>query len=1104
MSIRDRVLSEQNIYAAIYALENSIGNKELICNKDLNGFRDIYNQKNVLGKIKEVKNRLIEVIDEEDKFLKCKIYFKPKDLKNKDVIFRPIHHFEDLIDCVAAIAMLNVLIYDEEDICEHCTTLKTCPKKKRNQGECERNGKKVTVSNLVKLLPDDFYGNKISHDLSQIYMPWQRQYRDYTSKASELFLRYHNTKEYSFEVDIDIENFFPSINPQYVIEYILNSLPVYIEKGEKKVIEKILIKLLYLEVTNKSITDTKFHKIWKEYYQSESILSSKKGKKFTVGIPQGLVQSYFFANIFMILIKECYKKVFKGEALFYVDDSVIFTNEHIDEKFEKYISDVEKEINDKVSKLLENSTPYDFVQKNEYKITLHKNDDKSTYTNILQPKQGEIYLNNLCRQASQITMDIQNAFSDNEDVTLLARVKKMFEEIVNEIDFIKGKKEQLEKNGMDVGFLDNYIEKLIRYKKFFKYRMIVLEFREKLLFNDVYKNFISNVLSQDLEEFFKFYKDDILMTLVSVAISMTNKSRDREEVKGFRKKIIEYIKEIDEKLFGYVNEDCSYLLAVVNKLEEKTEKVNRHKKLEDYAREKFPDYRGAHDSVREEAMNELLNTNIEKNITGIFEDKFNKIISTVYCNTNQIKRDLVNCVFSNIINVILDDSYNFSKRENRMLSYKEIRILAYIRNYHFDMESFKEKLSEFKEEEMEKIDYSLLEVMKCFRAFVKDPDRIDDLIRIHQYTYDIWKNGSKYLYFYTLHNQEHAVLLIKNSIELVKSINFIKLSKMDYYILFIACYLHDISMVTIPNLQMFCDNNEETNLISTQFMLDKDRKSKDSREVKNLLVRYYKQLDEFYEKQVRNSHAYKSGQEIRRRKDLDFIQTFAREIVAQVAEAHGHSIDEVYKSKSVASDTIYSKKFMQIILRLADLLDISSNRVSKPILTNNIDNMSLTSSFHWISHLATEKYKINVVYEDDGTTPSSDESEEQKEFKSYLTPKRIIEKITIEIYVNFQQFTKENNISCENMQLKYDNANNCEFVLECGEKCDSTQCNFMCKWIAKKNSYLFHELSELQRYLNDNISNFYFSKICVKVITTDKINLTSKQLDILKNVIDVK
>ena len=51
------------------------------------------------------------------------------------------------------------------------------------------------------------------------------------------------------------------------------------------------------------------------------------------GIPQGLPQSFFFGNLCMLEIKRIMIKdeYFKGEAFFYVDDSVIYIQEKLDD-----------------------------------------------------------------------------------------------------------------------------------------------------------------------------------------------------------------------------------------------------------------------------------------------------------------------------------------------------------------------------------------------------------------------------------------------------------------------------------------------------------------------------------------------------------------------------------------------------------------------------------------------------------------------------------------------------------------------------------------------------------------------------------------------------
>lgn len=114
-----------------------------------------------------------------------------------------------------------------------------------------------------------------------------------------------------------------------------------------------------------------------------------------------------------------------------------------------------------------------------------------------------------------------------------------------------------------------------------------------------------------------------------------------------------------------------------------------------------------------------------------------------------------------------------------------MRILLFIRNPLFTEVEFRRQnilLSTYNNQLT--IDSSVLEVAEAFRTFVKVPVPIDNLILTHQYVCDIWKNGSKYLYFYTLHNQEHAIELIKNVIKIIHAFDYFQISSLDYYIIF--------------------------------------------------------------------------------------------------------------------------------------------------------------------------------------------------------------------------------------------------------------------------------------------------------------------------------
>lgn len=152
----------------------------------------------------------------------------------------------------------------------------------------------------------------------------------------------------------------------------------------------------------------------------------------------------------------------------------------------------------------------------------------------------------------------------------------------------------------------------------------------------------------------------------------------------------------------------------------------------------------------------------------------------------------MNAIYSYLFNVEISDQPILAKNSKKGLTYGELRILSFLRNPLFNIEEFQKReilLDNGQNEHT--VDYSIMRVIEIFYSFVKEPVRIDNLIVTHKYICDVWKNGSKHLYFYTLHNQEHAIVLIQNIVKLINTIDFLKISSIDYYILFLACYLHD-------------------------------------------------------------------------------------------------------------------------------------------------------------------------------------------------------------------------------------------------------------------------------------------------------------------------
>ena len=226
-SIYNRLFSKQNIYMAIYSVESYISNKELLNEEDkyeLNRLKDKFDENNVTEWIERIRKRMHKIIDD-DEYIQCKIFFKPKkyDDKKKSVIFRPLH-VASLQEQMVLVTILNVLIYDFD---------------------CDGN---ISMSNLSRLLPHNFYGNRVAYESERLFKPWQEQYKQYTSKANEYYKKYNENGEYKWEIDLDLENFFPSINPIALYNYVIQQIPVIYSDDDRKMLYKIVEKLIFVKI----------------------------------------------------------------------------------------------------------------------------------------------------------------------------------------------------------------------------------------------------------------------------------------------------------------------------------------------------------------------------------------------------------------------------------------------------------------------------------------------------------------------------------------------------------------------------------------------------------------------------------------------------------------------------------------------------------------------------------------------------------------------------------------------------------------------------------------------------------------------------------------
>lgn len=397
--------------------------------------------------------------------------------------------------------------------------------------------------------------------------------------------------------------------------------------------------------------------------------------------------------------------------------------------------------------------------------------------------------------------------------------------------------------------------------------------------------------------------------------------------------------------------------------------------------------------------------------------------------------------------------------------------------------------------EYDKVDFSIYEVLHMFIKYVKKPKNIDNLILTHKYVTSIWKNGSRFLYFYTLHNQEHSIELIKSVVNLCKNIDYFQIKSEDYYILFLSCYLHDISMVLQPDTNLFINENDETDKIYTSFCVERKNHDLETKEdIKKLMKLSFEKVCEYFGTLTRDHHAYNSAKFIRKTKDLNFLNKEIIELVASVSEAHAFQPNDVYglKSKAKAKAENISEKYIMILLRLADLLDVSKDRVSLNILKYNISNMPEISQFHWVTHAIIDKYNIYSSY-------TFDYKPSNAEFVTVIKPENLTEIITVEIKLNASNLTTVKSLNCKNTCATLSIEKN-EILIELGEdkSCNSKNCSFLCKWFFMKNNYLQEELNALKLYLKRNHNNIFNTKIRIKLSFEDSMPLPDNYYDIVR------
>lgn len=1097
-SLYKYVLSNANIFSAIYSIESYIHEKGLLSGDDIELYyklTDKFDFTHISEVIDICRSRLEKILNDENNLFSTQVYFqiKKKIKDTNEVTYRPIHS-ACLIDQICMVSLLNVVMYEIKFDADNVEE----SEKKEAAEKCSTN--KIQLSGLAKLLPSNFYGNIPSTQPEKLFVDWKPKYKEYSDAVINKYYEYSKNNKYSHEVCLDIKDFFPSIDPQHIFDFIINKLSTeFSDENDLNCLQIIVSKLLYFELSN---IDSEWYGAY--YGEHPIVLDDKYHCK---GIPQGLPQSYFFGNICMIKIAQCIEKFYHGDAYYYVDDSVIYTSNGLDkiQNINDAITEIKWTIDKKNDPYINKRLLHKQTECN-YSIKIHPNGDKSTITPISEAYNGLTSLKALAGLTSNINNAIYLSVDEIEDTS----TEKKIEAIVHAID--QAKKEIKKEDSPDKSSLYN-LKLLNRYRKFFIFRLKIIQNRN---FDDV--NILDDFLrkygiSQEMQKcnldiFLEKYEEDIFQGEIRLLFSLFNaesveSEKLRTALNSFDYSLAKRGEKNKTSSILYLSKDIDGATLLAN------HKLQKYKSLQIWCDCWF---KLPYKSTPKKQQDQLWKAIMDIRKSTIFKDA--EYAMKVFDLSNEYKRCLVNAVISRIVSIPLSDDLIFYKQDNRSVKYYEFRLLSFARNRFFRFDRFMSLASDVLQEtdgDSDVIDYKIMDALHIFIAKVNDPEKVDSLILVHRMVNGLWKNGSKFLHFYTLHNEEHSIELIKNVVRLVNTIDYFSLKKLDFYILFLACYLHDISMVIHPDIEAFCKENSDTNKIYSSFIgaLCDNRKpviNRNKPEIKQFILEYFKAVFEYFENSVRSTHAQQSAKFIIDRCEtpyLKFIDKAILQTVAEVSEAHGYDCEEVYGRKSFAKTKIYSLKYMMILIRMADLLDLSKDRVSYYIMKENIKHMSKVSQFHWISHYITDKCAIRASFK-------SICKDEKSEIRP-LSSGSILEQLSFDIYLNTKQITKAE----PSDKARYCNKINCKhflsenkFVISINESnsiatqgCKSKNCTFICNWITMKHEYLFSELHALLKYLNTVNSSLFRTAIEVNVHYENKRDLDSEFNDIVMNYI---
>ena len=697
MSLRDRILSDTNIYAAIHALPNTLREKSLLCVdqlQHLKELREVYRYGATHDKfISHCKDKLEKALDDElSEPFKVSFFLKFKDFEDGCAQYRPIHNC-DIATHVCLLAMLQTLCFEDDY-------------EKRTR----------ELSGLSKLIPNNYWGNRISTNGNEIYKPWAPAYTSYIRETINKAKKYKNNKQYNNEVNLDFKDFFPSINLGWLSNTIKNKLYIkYTTEEDRETLNRVLELLLYFEIDSVETYNDRELSI----YYGQPTTFDDSTTYYTKGLPQGLPHTYFFANIAMAEIEPYIKKEFDGDADFYVDDAVIFCNcDKNDFKSKVDRLNFLFDISDINSCNYSEDVYINDFQKTHFAIGIQLHDkQKSSIISLTEDKSfASDNLAMLYRNASGISIEIRTSLSDLNDQITLNETQTICNAIKKELGRLDKIKDEADEDTLESIRL---YEK--RIKSYYKY----YTFRELLILKK--KN---NTSEYVLQKFYNLCDELVNKTDIDSNLDyMVFQNLYRLLLSEFydkRNDIISHVKSADKSLSQQDQETSirsSHLYYTIDAINTTTisDIVSKY------------DYSEFEMTISQSKTNDIKSLKRSDNE----RDAINIIIDSEHCVATSDIRYFISCIdtnfrrqsisikIKNYLAIPLDCGYNYYRKSNRPLLWYQLRLLHYLNLPNFNYIEFKAFSTRILDQskggvECYPVDYSIFHVLPFFATYVKD------------------------------------------------------------------------------------------------------------------------------------------------------------------------------------------------------------------------------------------------------------------------------------------------------------------------------------------------------------------------------------------------